>query len=404
LLLAEDAYRLSIKKKFLKGQSKALGCLASAFYRLNNYPKALQYYLEQLKIEEKRGYAENIARVNFNMALVYNSENDTAKAMHYAYVTDSIVRQNNLTALAAYTELDIGDMYEKMNKFDSALLYTLRAYNLSVKQQNDVLTGTALNNLGNIYLKQGQLKQALSAYRQSFPLVISSEDYNTLSEGELGLAKTWYGLGKKDSAYYYATKSYQLASSKGFLKNALNTSIFLTSFFKDARSIDSAFAYQQIMISLQDSIDSKKKIIELQNLTFEEQLRQKEIAELKLQEIEERHEKLQLLAIGIFIPICFFISIYLSRKKVHSKIIEVSGIISLLLFFEYITLLIHPYVATKTNHSPLLEIIIFVMIAALITPTHHRIEKWLISRLSHMHHVHAEARVKATKRKSAEEL
>ena len=83
------------------------------------------------------------------------------------------------------------------------------------------------------------------------------------------------------------------------------------------------------------------------------------LAELE-EEKEELHQKLQLLAIGILIPVFFLVSMYISRKKVHKKVVEFSGIVSLLLLFEYITLLIHPIVAETTHHSPFLEIIIFI--------------------------------------------
>ena len=38
------------------------------------------------------------------------------------------------------------------------------------------------------------------------------------------------------------------------------------------------------------------------------------------------------------------------------------GIISLLLLFEYLTLLLHPMIANLTHHKPVLELLIFVVI------------------------------------------
>ena len=58
------------------------------------------------------------------------------------------------------------------------------------------------------------------------------------------------------------------------------------------------------------------------------------------------------------------------------------GIVSVLLFFEYITLLLHPFIAEKSHHSPIIEIVIFVAIAAIITPAHHRIQHWLLKKLA----------------------
>lgn len=51
--------------------------------------------------------------------------------------------------------------------------------------------------------------------------------------------------------------------------------------------------------------------------------------------------------------------------------------------FEYLLLLLHPTVAELTNHTPVLEMLIFVSIAAILIPGHHRIEAWLIKKLIH---------------------
>jgi hypothetical protein len=57
------------------------------------------------------------------------------------------------------------------------------------------------------------------------------------------------------------------------------------------------------------------------------------------------------------------------------------GILSLLIVFEFINLLVHPYLIKVTNHSTLLMLGIMVCIAALLIPFHHRLEKWIIQRM-----------------------
>ena len=110
------------------------------------------------------------------------------------------------------------------------------------------------------------------------------------------------------------------------------------------------------------------------------------MAEVKRKEAQERAQQLQLMLIGIFIPIFFLLTVFLSKRKIHVKAIKTLGIISLLLLFEYITLLFHPFVLSITNHTPIFELLIFVSIAALLIPTHHRVEFWLINKLTVHHH------------------
>ena len=117
-----------------------------------------------------------------------------------------------------------------------------------------------------------------------------------------------------------------------------------------------------------------------------EQLRQAEMAEQKLRDKNARHHQLQLLLIAIFIPIFFLLTLFISRTKIHKTVIEYMGIISLLLVFEYLTLLLHPFVSELTNHTPIVEIIIFVSLATVIIPLHHKLEHLLIANLTREKH------------------
>ena len=54
---------------------------------------------------------------------------------------------------------------------------------------------------------------------------------------------------------------------------------------------------------------------------------------------------------------------------------------SLLLIFEFINLLIHPFISEITHHSPIAMMIILVCIAAMIIPIHHYLEFRLIDKL-----------------------
>ncbi|WP_421945800.1 tetratricopeptide repeat protein [Pedobacter sp.] len=382
LILAQRAYKLARKIKYLKGESWALNGLANAFHSLHNYPRAIEYFIEELKIHEKRGKPKNMANTYISMALVYSSEKEYDKALSYAFKAEDIAKKNSFADLILYSKLNIGDIYEKLNQLSSAMIYTHSAYELSVLQKNELIKGTSLNNLGNIYLKQKDYKSALSYYKKSAPILEKVSDLNTLAECNLGLAKVFRADGKMDSSIYYAKKVYDLAIKNEFFARAVDAGSFLAKLYKEKNKIDSAYAYQEISVNLSDSIDSKERAKEVQSITIAEEFRQKEIEEVKLKEAEERRQKLQLLAIGIMIPIFFFISVFLSKRKVPKRVIEFSGVVSLLMLFEYLTLFIHPFVAEKSHHSPLIEIVVFVIIASLLTPTHHKVEHWLINKLT----------------------
>ncbi len=402
LLLAQSAYALSKKSAFEKGEANSLDLIAGAFDRLGNFLKALDYYLQELKLVEKNENAEDLASVYNNIATVYNSQRDAANALRYAYVADSIAQAAGLISLRLYIALNIGDIYTNDGQLDSAAVYIDRCYRKALTQKNNLLTGTALNNLGNIYFKRTDYAKARTFYNKSIPYSKAEEDYNLLAECYLGLANTCNNLQLPDSALVYAKEAYALAIKNGFLKHAVNASFFLTAFYKKHNRIDSAFAAQQTYIVLKDSLNNGEKIRALQSLTIAEELRQQQLAEDKLAESVDRSKRLQFLLIAAFIPVFFFVTLYITQTRIKHKTIELLGILSLLLFFEFVTLLIHPVVSATAHHSPVLELLLLVTIAAVLLPVHHRVEHWLVKQLTGRHEKHLAAQEAAMKKEKEE--
>ena len=50
--------------------------------------------------------------------------------------------------------------------------------------------------------------------------------------------------------------------------------------------------------------------------------------------------------------------------------------------FEFINLLIHPFLERVTHHSPILMLLALVIIASLLIPMHHKIEKWIKEKMT----------------------
>jgi hypothetical protein len=72
----------------------------------------------------------------------------------------------------------------------------------------------------------------------------------------------------------------------------------------------------------------------------------------------------------------------LSRSFITStRLIEFLGIMALLIVFEFLNLLLHPFLEGVTNHTPEFMLLALVCVAALIIPLHQRLEKWSTAKL-----------------------
>lgn len=381
LIVSQEALFLAKNISYIEGESRSISVLANSFTKIGNYSKALELQIERLKLEEKRDNPRNLATVLMNIGVIYVEQAEFGKALKYYNKADSVVQSNNIEELQYFIALNTGDIFNRLNNSDSAFTYFTKSLAYAV-QLNDIdLIGASMTGLGHSYLKTGNYQASLQNYQKAIENLTAAKDYEILCEAMLGLANLYDRLYKTDSALYFGKQSMAIAKARGFQSKELESANFLTSYYSKLNTIDSAFVYLKYVKSLNDSINSRAKVRESQIISSNEQFRQRQIEETKRKEKEERSQQLQLLLIAIFIPGLFLLTLLLSRVNVHIKLIRVLGVISLLFFFEYFTLLMHPTVANLTNHTPVLEILIFVSVAAFLIPLHHRIEHWLINKL-----------------------
>jgi tetratricopeptide (TPR) repeat protein len=396
LRLSQKAVYLSREIKYTEGQSRSLGIQANTFMKMGNYPRALQLYIQKLQLEEKRNSPRNLASVLINIGILYVLQEEYTKALGYYSRADSVIQVQQVEEMKYFIFVNLGDVYNRLDANDSAFKYFNQSLAIGRHDNDADLIGTSLTGMGHCYLKKKDYPQSLLSYQTAITHLIAANDDEMLSEATLGLAKLYELIDKKDSAALYATRSLAIAKGGDFLSHELEAAAFLTNHYKNNKNIDSAFVYVNREQDLNDSLYSKSRIRESQILTTNEQLRQLEIEENKKIAAQERYQQLQLLFIGIFIPGFFLLTLLLSRIKIHIRIVKVMGVLSLLVLFEYLTLLLHPYVLEFTHHTPVYEILIFVAIAAILIPAHHRIEHWLIKKLTSRKEKTADNKIRLT--------
>ena len=392
--VTNEALLLAKKIKYINGQAEGSGRMAAIFSMVGNYPRALEFNLKRLKLVEKNSNQQKLASVLMNIATVYVYLEEYEKALTYYYRADSVIELHNIKDMQYNTALNIGDVYDRLNINDSAYSYFNKSLIIARQLKNNYFTGASMIGLGHTYLKIENFLLAMANYKTGMAYIKEAGDDDMLCEVTLGLATLFEKLNQKDSAVFYANQSLAIAIKDNFLPRHLDAVKFLSAHYKNEKNVDSSFLYLNNFQELNDSINSKTRIRESQVLSSNEQIRQLEIAEnLKIAK-RERKQQLQLLFIAIFIPGFFLLTLLLSRIKLHIRLIKILGVLSLLILFEYLTLLLHPYVVEFTHHTPVYEMLIFVSIAAILIPAHHRVENWLIKWLTKNRPLFAGNRIK----------
>lgn len=357
------------------------GCLGYDYKALGNNVKSLQNNLLANKIAEQSNDNRLICFAKVFLALNYLDLKDYDKAIFYNRASLDAASKFEPNIISIVSTLDMGAIYMAVNKIDSALIYTQKAYELSISTGISYWLAHIYMQLGYIHSIMKTPALATTFMRQAIDEAhrIQSPKYICLTYTQM--ANFYFSNNQKDSAEYYAKRAISSVENSAFSTMTIDPAKLLLDIYRDANK-DSAFKYSEIYRIAQDSLYNIKTIQQAQLMTLEENTRQQEISIEKSLQENQRKTNLQysLIAIGIFLLLIIYL--LMSRSMIKSeRLIRFIGVIALLIVFEFLNLLLHPILDKTTHHSPLLMLLSLVCIAAVLIPLHHKIEKWAINKL-----------------------
>jgi tetratricopeptide (TPR) repeat protein len=273
----------------------------------------------------------------------------------------------------------MGLCFLNLGQLDSALKYEQNAYELQINSRGKAI---ALARLGSIHTAMNNYDVALSFYRMGIPVAIANSDNNALTELYSGIFTLFQKQQQYDSCIYYGRKELETAQEFGTPAAIAAAYSDLFTSYKKNNTTDSALKYLELAAITKDTLITQEKIRQQQILAFQEESRQKEKqAELKIA-AEKRKQDIQFAAIAVGV-ICFILLFLLLSRSIiiNANWIRFLSVLALLVSFEFINLVIHPYLSGYTNDSPILMLCALVIISAMLIPLHHKIEKWIVEKM-----------------------
>ena len=273
MALALEALTLANRIGFLKGKAASLIRIGNTYNVSGNYAKAMEIQLQALQINEKINNLEGKGSSYNSIGAVYRQTEDYKVALGYFLKAKAIAEEVNDKHLLSRSLYNIGQCYFGLKKYDSASLYLVQAYNVANSINYSRVIGTILKGMGNINLENNQDVLALEHFRLSLPHLKKGASFNVISSSYLGISKVFEKLQQKDSVLFYAKQSLNIAKEKGFVEELRNAARFLSFYYRKFNA-DSAFFYQDISKTANDSLFSQQKQKQFQRLSFDEKLRQ----------------------------------------------------------------------------------------------------------------------------------
>lgn len=360
--------------------AEALALKEISFFYLTSgkNSEGLALCLKALKIAEQEHNEKLIGYVNVMLGFF---EEDFNKSFAIYQKCLSIANKIKDENLKLETCKNMAELCLQNDRVKEALKYSQEEYDLSLKLKRFQDMGYTYLGFAEIHKKLKNHDLAIGYYNTA---ITAAKKIN--SKRQLGWAYNYKGLfflenNEPDSAKVYAQKAIVSFEKSVQKDGALTSGRILLDIYRNT-NVDSAFKYSEKLrigvLNYMKESDSKEQF----NLKLNEELRQKTLAEEKEKLEEEKKHNIQYTFITIGILILLTIYLLMSKSVlVSSKLLKFIGIISLLIVFEFINLLIHPFLEKITHHSPVLILLALVGIAAVLVPLHHKVEHLLVGKL-----------------------
>jgi len=316
---AEDSLQLSY----------AYNNLAIIYYRLGDYPLAINNYLKSLAIKEKLGDDYGIASTLANLALVFKNQEDFKKALEFNYRSIPYAERNENYFGLGITYTNIGNLHRKLGQYDSAFYYFDLSEKLAQKVKDDVGLGILKVNRGNVHYSLGNYGEAIKMYQ------LGLQDFEELGVNKLyildcymNLSKSHFGLNNTKEALEYGNRAYTLAVEIGSRQWIKETSFNLYEIFRSNGDSGKSLEYFEISSAYRDSLFNEDKLREMTLLETNYEIEKRE-AQIELFQYKDQMMQLELegksrmttflITLLIFLVAVSIIIFYLLKKRSDLK-------------------------------------------------------------------------------------
>lgn len=412
-----------------KYTGKAYVQLGVFYYMKGEYPVSLEYHFKGLEIREELKDSGGIASSYNNLGLVFRFQGDYVKALEYYFKALTINIETGNKERVSQCLNNIGLVYYDQADYPKALEYFFKSLSISADMDNEVMMSMNYNNIGIAYYGQKEYKKARLYFNKALKinknLDIKSESANNLAN----IGATYYDEGNNEEALVYFLQSLQLNEELGnkygialnktnigdlyrkqknyskaelYLGDALalareiNAQEFikennynLSNLYSETNRYQLAFVHYQQYDQAKEQLFNDAKSKEIGRLEMKHEIEMMERERMLKEEEEQRiaaarrRRKDTLQYSGIFVSLLFIgiIVMFMGVVKVSAPMAKGVTFFSILLLFEFILLLIDPFVDTLSNREPVLKLLINAFLAICIFPVNNILENGIKKRL-----------------------
>lgn len=293
-------------------------------YYLGERDKAMTYYTRSLEIHRRLKNASGEAALLNQIAVIYDDEEQYDKALDF-YQKSLALYEDIKDPRGIVDPLNnIGIIhYRHFHDYSRAEAEFRRVLQLRRSMDDVYGESVSLNNLGNVFLSQGKLHEALDHYQRSLTLKKKIGNRRELTDTLRDMGEVYRRLGNSRLAMQYLQESLDLAVEIGAEKEEMNAHLDLSRIHDKAGKPASALRHYRRYHEL----SMKQRGIELSRISkemqarFESAQKERKIAELtSYQNRQTRVRDLLLFSLAMLLLILLLVyNRFRLRRMAHTR-------------------------------------------------------------------------------------
>ncbi|HEX7413287.1 MAG TPA: tetratricopeptide repeat protein [Bacteroidia bacterium] len=259
-----DAEFASLTLAMTKGKANAYNLLGNVNNFQGNDPKALDYFLKALKLDEELKDKNGIAKRLGNIGNVYKQQADYPKALDYYFKALKMEEELGDKNGIAINLGNIGNVYFNQADYPKALDYYFKALKLAEELRDKNRIAIQLGNIGTVYYNQADYPKALDYYFKTLKMREELGAKNLIASTLGNIGSLYTKTGKYAEAEKYLLDALKLNKEIGSQKNEMDVENYFTSLYEQTGRHKEALVHYKKAITLKDTIFSagnKKSLI-----------------------------------------------------------------------------------------------------------------------------------------------
>ena len=299
----------------------ALNRLGIAKRRKGKLEEAIEFFIKSSKVCVENQFLPTLVLNYGEISTTYTLNGDIDNAIKYDKKATEISRKTKDESLLPQILLNTGFDYYTLNKYDSALLYYNQADSIftSSKSKWKLLPAYIIGNRALVKWKLGSIDEAIIDLNKAIDMLKPLGDNYAMADYHNQLGNIYLEQDSLEQAVSNLSAGVRLAQREDLKEQVRDASKLLSEIYGKLGASDSAYHYLNLYLAMRDSIQSEETTLELANqrADFEIGLKEEEVEKL-----EQRSQKQLMIAIasGSLIIIVGFIGYRYQQRRSRKKL------------------------------------------------------------------------------------